>query len=340
MKVNLPIASSWFLWGASYYLYYPYLSIYLENIIGSGFSLAFVVFTISAIPFSLFGGQIHRRLGVNLSAFIGMVVSGTGLFLIQISSSTFTVILAGIMAYAFFISLPNFYSMMMALDSKCIARIWSLSIVPSLFMPFIGGLISTYYGINWVFILASVLALASSIPILGVHVKPKAKGGKSNVFIPFLSMIPIAIVFPFVYLYLKVHFGFSLEDIGIISTIVEMIGFVTSYLSTRMPNWLALSLYLFIFSLVGGETFFPYFSLSFGLWEAIIPVSLEGSQSYSPEEFGRVNAFQQIGWLVGFVISYLAGSTSLIVSSLFSALVMFYVLLSHLRAIKRSIYPF
>ncbi|WP_149564582.1 MFS transporter [Sulfuracidifex tepidarius] len=318
MRVNLPIASSWFLWGSSYYLYYPYLSIYLQKVLGDNFSFSFVIFTLAAISFSLLGGISHRLIGVKASAFLGMFLSGIGLFLIRSSSAPIPLLLSGILTYSFFVSLPNFYSMMSSLDSKCIARVWSISIIPSLFMPLVGGMISQYLGISAVFLIASIISFASGIPVLLLRVTLRGGRGESMKLLPFLSMIPIAMVFPYVYVYLRLNFGFSLEEIGLISTVAEAIGMISSFLSTKTTSRTAMIALLILFSFLGLESEIPYFSITFGLWEAIIPVSLEGSNSVTPQDFGKVNAAQQSGWLIGFVLSYLLGEKSLVFSPIIS----------------------
>ncbi len=285
-----------------------------------------MIFTLAAIPFSFIGGLFHKLIGVRPSAFLGMVLSGIGLFLIQASSAPVPLILSGILAYSFFISLPNFYAIMSSLDSKCIARVWSISIIPSLFMPLVGGMISQYSGIRAVFLLGSLISFASGIPVLFSHVKLRNERRESMKLLPFLSMIPIAMAFPYVYVYLRSNFGFSLEEIGVISTIAEAIGMMSSFLSTRTTSRNAMVVLLILFSFLGFEVDIPYFSLAFGLWEAIIPVSLEGSNSMTPQDFGKVNAAQQGGWLVGFVLSYLLGEKSLIFSSVISLVIVLFVL--------------
>ncbi len=325
MRANLPISASWFLWGSGYYLYYPYISIYLQKVLGNSFSYSFIVFTLFAIPFSLLGGVLHRVLGVKGSAILGMGLSGVGLFLLQMSSTPFDVLMSGVMIYTFFISLPNFYSAMASLDSKCIARIWSISVIPSTFMPAVGGFLSQSFGIPFVFLISAIITAASGLPVSMAKFTIKDNSSTSLKVLPFLSMIPIATSFPFVYVRLT-HFGFSLEEVGIMSTLAEVIGLTASFLSTRAENFKAMVVLMSLFSLVGLESEFPYFSLAFGLWEAIIPVSLEGSNSTTPWQFGVINAFQQMGWLIGFVVSYIVGERSLLVSSLFSILVLLYVL--------------
>ncbi|BCU70966.1 hypothetical protein [Stygiolobus caldivivus] len=321
-KIGL-IILSWLFWGVSYYLSYPFISIYAVQFIPSRYvSLVYVFFTLSAIPMPLLGAKVSRKLGVVKTVWLGMFLSGFGYLVVSLAKDFSEMVIGFMVSYTTFLSLPNFYSYMSSCGKGTISRVWGISILPSLFTPSIAGVLGSYIGLKYVFLLAGVFNWASSLPVLFLDEKPVLRGKMSMskaITIPVLVVFPIALVFPYVFLEIKTIYRLSDVYIGVFATSAEAVGMVLTLLSSYVKRTL-LSVYLFLFSLIPLIYISPVFSIFFGSWEAIIPSSLENLTDNSPETYAVINSLQQVGWLIGFIVSAISFSPliSILISSAFS----------------------
>ncbi|QIW23649.1 MFS transporter [Sulfolobus sp. S-194] len=335
MNSEARLASSWFIWGLSYYLYYPFVSLFAVKFV-QDVTILYLISTAFAIPMPLIGSKLARKIGLVKTMMLGGILSGIGLVLFSFSTSLSFLIISYVIASTFFISLPSYYSYMNNLGKGTISKIWAISIIPSLFTPFIGGIIASVLGLRAVFLIGGILMTLTALPLISLKEIQIIKDSlvfDVKLLIPIVVILPIALAFPFIYLVLKQNYSMSYENIGLIATLAEMIGAFFTFLYSKFARRFFLSLYLVLFSLIYLIYFNPMFALFFGLWEAIIPSALEESKEISPEAFGIINSFQQVGWFMGYLFSYLEFSirTSILISSLISVILGFIFLVINKR---------
>ncbi|BAB65796.1 hypothetical protein [Sulfurisphaera tokodaii] len=324
MNSETKLASSWFIWGLSYYLYYPFVSLFAVKFV-KDVTILYLISTLFAIPMPLIGSKLARKIGLVKTMMLGGILSGLGLVLFSFSTSLPSLIISYVIASTFFISLPSYYSYMNNLGKGTISKIWAISIIPSLFTPSIGGVIASVLGLRAVFLIGGILMAFTALPLLRlkeIQIMQDSLVFDVKLLIPIVVILPIALAFPFVYLILKQNYSMSYENIGVIATLAEVMGAFFTFLYSKFTKRFFLSIYLILFSLIYLIYFNPMFTLFFGLWEAIIPSALEESKEKSPEAFGIINSFQQIGWFTGYLFSYLEFSikTSILISSIISVL--------------------
>ncbi|BCU66999.1 hypothetical protein HS7_04360 [Sulfolobales archaeon HS-7] len=306
---EVKISASWFLWGAGYYLYYPFLSIYLvrffpEDLLG----YFFLLLTAVTIPLPLVGSMLAKLVGPKIVTVVGMILSGTGIILMYIANSFVIALIYMLLYYCFFLSLPNYYYLMRGLGEGVLSRVWAISIIPSIALPAVGGILASLIGVRVIFLIAGLLIALSSLPIIFMKEVREVKKGKRilvrSTTIPFLVVIPISLTFPYIYLLLKLVYGFSYYTIGIFSTFAELLGFlVLITLSYFRKSISILSIVLLLFSSIVLVYVIPDFSIMFGLWEVLIPLSIEVIPPLtSIDDYALVTSIQQGGWFVGYII--------------------------------------
>ena len=319
MKKLWLIALSWLFWGVSYYLTYPFISIYTVKFTPD-VSLVYVFYTLFAIPMPILGAWMSKKIGVVKAMWFGMFVSGFGYLLVSFARNLVELVLGFMISYTTFLSLPNFYSYMSSCGKGSISKVWGISILPSLFTPTLAGFIGSYFSLRLVFLLAGVFNWLSSAPLLFLEERSLPRGkiviGRRKL-IPILVIFPISLVFPYVFLEVKTLYELSDVYVGFLATLAEVLGMFLVFLSSKR---FLLPFLLLLFSLVPLIYVSPFFSLLFGSWEAIIPSSLEEVDDKSPEAFASINSLQQMGWLTGFLVSSLPFPPfiSMLFSSIFS----------------------
>jgi len=308
---ELLIMISWTLWGIGYYAYYPFLSIFLVRFIpGTYLGLFYASLTAAALPLPVIGAWLGRVIEARRVMMLGMIISGLGLVMLGFASSIYWALLCLILYYFFFISLPNFYAYMSSMGRGTIARVWGISILPSIVMPALGGWVANAFTINAVFPLSGLAVMMSAVPLIWLRsgIASDENSGARLLITPLLVIIPIALASPYVYLVVKVMYGLDYSSIGVIATLAEVIGMLASLLGSRSRGPLYLSINLVMFSLIGLLGISYIFAVFYGFWESIIPMSLEGIRARSPRDYGIVNSMQQLGWLIGYAASYLINS--------------------------------
>lgn len=318
------IAISWIVWGAGFYIYYPFYSILLSKYIGeSALGQFFTYLELITVPFPILGALLFRKIGAKNVIILGMALSGFGVFMIPYFKNYFELLLVSGMSSSFYFSLPNYYSLMKAKGSGTLTRIWAISVLPAVLFPILGGTTAQVLGIKYPFVIGGILTGISGFIIMPVS--DKIKSGPFKISIkkdptPFLCIIPIALVTPFLMPELVRVYHMNYFDIGIIDSMLETLGMISGFLLPYAKR-LGLSISLFIYSSISLLYNSWPFSLAFGMREAIIPLSLDYWISpNSPEGISLINTTQQIGWVIGYGISWILNSPqkSIVLSSLIS----------------------
>ncbi|AOL15571.1 hypothetical protein BFU36_01165 [Sulfolobus sp. A20] len=333
------LISSWLIWSCSYYLYYPFLSIYFSQFVSeSKISLLYLSFQAISLPYPIIGAWLYKY-NRKLPVIIGMIIGGLGLILLPFSKNLYEMVIFMALNYLFYLSLPSFYSFMSEEGQGVITKIWSISIIPSLIMPSIAGLIAQYLGLRLLFIISGIIFSLASIPVLKIGSNKVLIGESSikmsiSLLFILLLILPIAISTPYIYLAVYLRFNLSKIELGVIVTIAEILGMIFSYISSRYikDGKYLLSSSLILFSLISLYDFSPFFAIFFGMWEVIVPLSLE---LYTPRrnvvsDYAITIIIQSIGWLMGYAIDYLFGNVRilLVTSSIVAFLSAFIVLIS------------
>ncbi|MFP3164723.1 MAG: hypothetical protein RXQ76_02585 [Acidianus sp.] len=324
MRLLLKLAISWILWGIGFYLYYPFLSIFLVRYIKpSELGFFYLTTLIFSLPLPYLGGKINKKFGDKYSIILGMSISGTGILLLPFASSIILLYIFMIMYNSFYIALPAFYELMEIEGKSTISKVWAISVLPSIFMPSIGGMISQYLGFTYLFIISAFFIIFSFLPLITQkeikNVDPKIE------FYPIISLIilPVALSSQFIYLVIKELYNLSDTLIGIIATFAELLGSIIAFTSSFISSKKAVNLSLILFSLQSLIIISPYFSAFYGLWESIIPLSL----SISKKNYVSAVTMQMIGWILGYLIASIIQSPrdAIFLSSVLSLIVLAFI---------------
>ncbi|MQL54907.1 hypothetical protein [Acidianus ambivalens] len=321
MKLLLKLAISWILWGIGFYLYYPFLSIFLVRYIKpSELGFFYLTTLIFSLPLPYLGGKINKKFGDKYSIILGMSLSGTGILLLPFTSSIISLYIFMIMYNSFYIALPGFYELMETEGKSTISKVWAISVLPSIFMPSIGGIISQYLGFTYLFIISAFFIIFSFLPLI-TQKEIKNEDPKIE-FYPIISLIilPVALSSQFIYLVIKEMYNLSDTLIGIIATFAELLGSIIAFTSSFISSKKAINLSLILFSLQSLIIISPYFSVFYGLWESIIPLSL----SISKKNYVSIVTMQIIGWILGYLIASIIQSPrdAIFLSSVLSLIVL------------------
>ncbi|WP_338601929.1 hypothetical protein V6M85_01135 [Sulfolobus tengchongensis] len=319
------LLGSWIIWSVAYYMYYPFISIYLSHfVMESKLSLFFAIFQAVSLPLPLIGAMISRFNKV-LPIIIGMLSGGIGIILLSFSRNIYEAVLFMTVNYFISISFPSYYTLMSEIGEGVITRIWSLSIIPSIIMPSIGGVISQYLGLRALFIISGTILASSFLPMLNFKKYALTRDQSSlnlvvnrSSFITIFLILPIAMEFPYLYLAIYQHFGLTKEQLGVIATLAEILGMILSYSASRFMSVKKyfLSLSLLLFSLTSIYFISPIFGIFFGCWEAIIPLTLEYfSSRRTPYDYAFINLMQGLGWMLGYLVDYFFPNISLLLLS-------------------------
>ncbi|MEM0174138.1 MAG: hypothetical protein QXI16_06515, partial [Sulfolobaceae archaeon] len=95
----------------------------------------------------------------------------------------------------------------------------------------------------------------------------------------------------------------------------EILGMVLVFLHYKLKKTKHLLITsLILFSLIVLTYYTPFTVIFFGLWESIIPLSLEYTiPKDSPKLISVINSLQSIAWLIGYLISYLVNTPDLLI---------------------------
>lgn len=326
---TLILAISWLLWGIGFYLFQPFLSIFLVKFVPTNRLGFFYLITQSiSLVFPFIGRFLSRTVGVVKTIILGMGLSGLGIIVLPFSSNFAELFLSFIIYESFYITLPSYYALMRREGENIITRVWAISATPSIVMPSIGGIIVYYFGYTALFIASGIFYVLSGLPLLKYKITYRddelftKSDERSAPYVITLIILPVALSSQFIYLVIKDLYNLTVEFIGFIATLAEIFGTILAYFSSYLKPKLALYISMLIFSLQGFSIFIPYFSIFFGSWEAIIPLSL-GRQK-SVDDFTYAITMQILGWISGYLVATFLGNPelSIIVSCIASILLL------------------
>ncbi|MGC9105021.1 MAG: MFS transporter [Thermoprotei archaeon] len=309
MRARDYFALSWLLWGAGYAVYYPFYPLFAESVVGErNLGALYAEVTLIAALLPLAGSFLAERLGPRTTIVAGQLLAGVGTALIPFAQTWETLVAATLVAYAFFLALPSFYAAMSELGEGTISRVWTVSLIPTVLLPFVGGEAIQRLGFTWAFLASGLLTGSSGIPFLFFK-EVKAKIGEFGPFspLPMLSVVPIAVSYPFFTPILK-DSGLSYSTVGAVVSSSEVLGMLMAvYLPKFRHKGFVAS--LLAFSLTPLVLLNPWLGVAFGAWEAVIPLSLEFSRfEKSVRGYAVVNSTQQLGWLAGFAVDSVIAS--------------------------------
>ncbi|ARM76037.1 MFS transporter [Acidianus manzaensis] len=317
---------SWILWGIGYYLFQPFLSIFLIKFISpNDLGLFYLLSEVVALPFPSIGNILSKRFGIKFSIFFGMILSGLGLIILPFSKNFEELLISIMLNECFYIALPNYYAIMRIQGESVITKVWAISVSPAIIMPTIGGIIISSFGYLFLFLISGISILFSIIPLLSFNfsfTKEKLSVKQKIPFVIIFTIVPIALSSQFIYLVIKELYNLNLEIVGIIATTAEIIGMITTYLLSYVEPKKALYLSFSIFSMQIFALINPFFAVCFGIWEAIIPISIESRKSVV--DFTYATTMQIVGWILGYTIATFIANpyTSIIFASILSLLLL------------------
>ncbi|MBW9140204.1 MAG: hypothetical protein K1T65_00575 [Candidatus Aramenus sp.] len=302
------LLSSWMFWSVAYYMYFPFLSIFFSRFVPEGeVSLLYLLFQASSLPFPFVGARLHRRSPI-LAIVVGMGLSGLGLALLSLARNALEVVAFMVVNYSFYLALPSYYLLMGRQGEGTITRVWAFSILPSLFMPSVGGFLAEALGFRGLFLLSGVILASSFVPVLKVHCEAaerEAAGLPRSAYAIPLMILSVAMASPYIYLLAYVDFSLTKVQVGELSTLAEVVGMAFSLFSSYTKRKeVSLALSLLLFSLVSLLRVSPLFAVFFGLWEAVIPLSTEvfAGRTGSVDEYAVVVALGDAGWALGYLV--------------------------------------
>jgi MFS family permease len=299
-------------------------------------TLFYVISQILAIPLPILGSYLGKRINYKNTIILSILTASIGLALLQFSHNLLTALSTYFIYQLILLSLPNYYVYLSSIGSGAISVTWAYSILPSIVSPYIGGIIVEKFGFNVLFLISSIILASAAIPIFFINTRiindKKDQGLKiSRIVISLLSIIPISIVSPIIYLFIYEKYNLEYSIVGFLSTIAELVGMsilLISYKIKKSKEFLIVS--FSIYSLVYFSLISPYAVIFFGMWESIIPLSLEETlKGLKVKQISVVNSFQSIGWLLGYLISYYINNPilSIEIASIISTIMVFILLI-------------
>ncbi|AWR97391.1 hypothetical protein DFR86_07400 [Acidianus sulfidivorans JP7] len=323
-------AVSWLLWGIGYYLFQPFLSIFLVRFISANeLGIFYLITQVIALPFPMIGNIISKKLGMIYTIFLGMSLSGFGMILLPFSKSFLYLIMSIALNQSFYMSLPSYYTIMRNEGENTITKVWAISVIPAIVMPAIGGFIVSIFGYFLLFIIAGICIIFSISPLfifkIPTHINRNSIRKSKIPYMNIFAIIPLGLSSQFIYLVIKEIYSLSLESVGIIATLAEAFGMIMTFILSFINPKKALLISFSIFSFQILSLLNPYFAISFGIWEAIIPLSLE--QGNSINDFTYATTMQILGWILGYAIASIISSPkeSIILSSVISIFMLIFI---------------
>lgn len=270
-------------------------------------------------PLPLVGAELGRRYSPKVGVYIFMLLSGLGIATMGLGNSLDHLV-SYLLYQSFLGALPCYYFLMSGRGRGTISLIWAVSIIPSVAVPAVGGGIVTDLGFRSLFLLAGIFLSASALPVMFLDDGSQSPEGyvpKRGMLLYSLTVLPVALAFPFIYLLTDVTFSLPYYELGVLSSASEVIGMLSLLTLPRLKRIDPLPLSLMVFSLSFISLYNPLGLLPFGLWEAVIPFSLEKVSEYnSLKALAYVNTLQSAGWSLGYGLSlFFPGRLSIEVSS-------------------------
>ena len=332
------ILASWTLWGLSLYLFSPYLSPLLEQILHNP-ELVGIVYAVSS-PFSVFFSLLPKWFNGRDTLLIplSLTVSGIGLLILGISGNQILAIIGLILYNFYWASVPLYYVLMSNLGDKCFTKVWAISMIPAIIVPPIGGLLFSMLGIREIFIISGIIMATASLPMLKIEARFKEEGEGRTSYLPLIfTILPLSIALPFLY----IERGVSESLIWLIYAIGEGLGIGMSLVLWRFRN--GLSLALMIFSGVMMSALYPQLGgVFYGTSEALVALGVDAVKPKDLNNAVKATFIESALWGVGYVIASLLyvvwASLPLIFAGLIAILFSLTLIVLSLKVFVRKLY--
>jgi len=332
------ILVSWSLWGLSLYLFSPYLSPLLEQIVHNA-ELVGIIYVIAS-PFSILFSLLPKWFNKANSLLIplSLTISGIGLLTLGLSENQALAILGLILYNFYWASVPLYYVLMSILGDGCLTRIWAISMIPAIIVPPISGLVFSKLGIRMIFVISGLTMITASLPMYKIEAKLKEEGKGETSYLPLIfTILPSSIALPFLYL----DKGISESLIWLIYAIGEGLGVGMSLVLWRLKN--GLSLALIVFSGIITAILYPQLGgVFYGSSEALVALGVDAVKPRDLNNAVKVTFIESTLWGVGYVIASLLyvvwASLPIIFAGLIAILFSLTLIVLSLKIFVRKLY--
>ncbi|HII75203.1 hypothetical protein [Sulfurisphaera tokodaii] len=312
MRSIKSVVISWTLWGLAYYLYSPYLTVFLKTIIKEDFiGFLYIISTLVGLVYSVVPLFTKRVKEITI---VSLIISGIGLILLSISNNALTAILSLILYSMYWVSVPIFYLLM----NDEVAKIWAISMLPAIIIPFFDDSVILTLGIRSIFLIAGVIMALTALPLINVDIR--GMGGSyddddersNNLSFIILTILPLSVSLPYLYV------DMPLKLIPIVYVIGESIGILMALFLSKIRN--GLSLALLGFSLISLNTVIPYGAMFYGISEALTALGVDKVRIKNLKDSVKVTILEVLTWLIGYAIATVLFIISPILPSIYASL--------------------
>lgn len=310
MRSIKSIVISWTLWGISYYLYSPYLTVFLKSIVKEDLvGFLYVMSSITGLIYALIPLYTKKIKEVTI---ISLILSGIGLILLSFSYNATISILSIILFSMYWTSIPIFYMSM----RDNVAKIWAISMIPALVIPFISEIIVTTIGVRYIFTISGVMMALTALPIINIDIT--SRGGdqtshKFNLSPIIFTIIPLSISLPYLYV------NMPLNLVPIAYAIGELIGIFMALFLSKLEKGLPLA--LLGFSLIFTNSIFPFGAIFFGISEALTALGIDNIEINNFKDAVKVTLVEILMWLTGYSVASLLFIISPILPTIYASII-------------------
>ncbi|MBB5255024.1 hypothetical protein [Sulfurisphaera ohwakuensis] len=310
MRSIKSVVISWTLWGLAYYLYSPYLTVFLKNIVKEDFiGFLYIVSSLVGLIYSIIPLFTKRVKEITI---VSLIISGIGLILLSMSNNALSAIISLILYSTYWVSVPIFYLLM----NDEVAKIWAISMLPAIIIPFFDDSVVLTLGIRSIFLIAGVIMALTALPLINVDIR--GMGGSyddersNNLSFIILTILPLSISLPYLYV------SMPLKLIPIVYAIGESIGILMALFLSKIRN--GLSLALLGFSLISLNTIIPYGAMFYGISEALTALGVDKVRIKDLKDSVKVTILEVLTWLIGYAIATALFILSPLLPSIYASL--------------------
>ena len=295
MRYTTAIVLSWTLWGLALYLYSPYLTVFLKSIVKEDFiGILYVLSSIVGLVFALLPTITNKIKEITVTS---LIISGLGLILLAFANNVELVSLSILLYSIYWASVPVFYLLM----QNDVAKIWAISMIPALIIPFIGGKIVALLGLKGIFVTSGIFMALSALPLINVEIQDRGglvlerKDEKINILSLIFAILPLSIALPYLYV------NTPLNLIPIIYALGEGVGIAMTLFLSKARKGLAIA--LFTFSLILLNNVIPFGAIFYGISEALTALGIDKIKIRSLKSSVKVTLAEISMWLIGYAIA-------------------------------------
>lgn len=287
------IVASWTLWGMAYYLYSPYITVFLKSLVREEdlIGLFYVLSSLVGLFYALLPRYTTKIKEITI---ISLLFSGVGLILFSFSENIITVFVSLILYSMYWVSVPVFY----VLIRENVAKIWAISMTPAILIPFLGEKLLNVLGIRGIFIIAGMIMVLTALPLINVKFEGRGGDTKENKLNPLpliFTILPLSISIPYLYISLPLNL------IPLIYAIGEGIGILMAYYLNNKEKGLPIA--LLVFSLISLNNVIPFGAMFYGISEALTALGIDNLKIKSLKDSIKVTVVEISMWLIGYAIA-------------------------------------